>query len=308
MARGMVDQPPEEALDEYSGMSIVDIAHAVVNWEPDSEDQRRAIAAIQSRRPGIGHNRPALSEQLVEELAPLRARQAKMIEVAGQAVIIDDESAGKVTDLSVQVKALAEEIRQARDDRLLPYLTACQLINDQFNPLIAPLAATYGDRTTGLRGMLGAWVQKREAAAAAERARLAEEQRQREEEAAAARRAVEEKKAAGAGTVAAELNAIKAEDAAETAHQRAEAIRPNTPIRSQLGTVGTVRTIAYDITNLRHVLGWAVKQPTILRFIEAETRKWVGAYLRQLGVDAVEKGVEIPGVKAWIERSAAVRR
>lgn len=307
----MADVPQ---VDEYSGMSIVDIAHAVVNWPEGSEDQQRAIAAIQARAPGIGHNRPPLGEELVGEVAPLASRQAVMIETAGQAVIVDDDSAGKVTDLSVQVKALEEEIKQARDAKLRP-------INEQYNPLIAALAAAYGNKMTGLRGMLNAYVQKREAAAAAERARLAAEQRQREEEAAAARRKAEEAQAAGKGTVAAELGALKAEDAADRAQQRTEAVR-TAPIRSQLGQVNTTRSIAHDfdgetegeqLAAARKALGWALKQPGMRAVIVADLRKMCGAYLRQLGVDAVERAQTtatelIPGVKAWIERSAGVRR
>jgi hypothetical protein len=300
----------EQALpevDEYSGMSVVDIAHAVINWPPGSDDQQRAIAAIQARRPGIGHNKPPLGEELVEEVAPLAARQTAMLEVARRAAVVDDESAAKVNDLKIQLKALEDEIKRARDERLRPYLLGCDLINKQYNPLIAGLAAAYGNRMTGLSGLLNIYIQKRDAAAEDERRRLAAEARQREEEAEAARRAAEAARAAGKGAVGAELGALKAEEVATLAQERALAARP-APIRSTLGQVSSVRGIAFEIENLRTLLGWAIKQTGMVRVIEIEARKWVGAYLRQLGVDAVERGVEIPGVRAWIERSAGSRR
>lgn len=257
--------------------------------------------------PGIGHNQPPLEERLAEEVAPFAARQAAMLAVVKEAVIVDDESAGKTNDLLIQIKSLEQEIQRACGVALDPYLNACRLIHQHYDPLIRGLNAAYGDRVTGLRGMLTQYVRKREAAAEAERARLAAEQRQREEEAAEASRAAEAARESGKGVVAGELAALAAEDAAEAAARRAAAVRVGAPLRSTLGQVATVRSIAYDITNLRLVLGWAIKQP-LKAVLEAEVRKLVGSYLRQLGVDAVERGVDIPGVRAWIERSAGSRR
>jgi hypothetical protein len=300
----MDDQQLPE-IDEYSNMSIRDIALAIA-YEADPEQHARAIAAIQSRAPGIGHNRPPLGEELDQEVAPFVARQTAVLEVARRAVVVDDESAGKVNDLKIQVKALEDEIKRARDDRLRPYLLGCDMINRQFNPLIASLSAAYGDRMTGLSGMLNAYIRQRDAKEEAERKRLADEARQREEDAAAARRAAKAARETGKGAVGAELTALQAGEAAMEAQDRALAARP-APIRSTLGQVSSVRSIAYDIVDLRKLLGWAIKQPMIA-VIESDARRWIGAYLRQLGVDAVEKGVDIPGVKSWIERSAGSRR
>jgi hypothetical protein len=300
-----MSNPSGFEVDEYSNMSVRDIALAIA-YEPDPEQHARAIAAIQARAPGIGHNRPPLSEELDQEVAPLAARQTAMLEIARRAVVIDDESAGKVNDLKIQVKALEEQITRARDDRLRPYLLCCDMVRKQYNPLITGLSAAYGDRTGGLSGLLNGYVRLRAAAAEDERRRLAAEQRKREEEAAAARLAVEAAQTAGKGVVGAELSALKAEEEADAAQRRAEAVRPM-PIRSTLGQVTSTRSIAFDIENLRSLLGWAIKQPMIA-VIESDARRWVGAYLRQLGVDAVERGVEIPGVRSWIERSAGSRR
>jgi hypothetical protein len=308
-----------EALDEYAGMSLRDIALAVA-YEEDEAQQARAIAAIQSRAPGIGHNRPPIAEQLVEELAPLRARQGAMIATAGQAVIIDDESAAKVTDLSIQVRDLADELKQARDAAMRPYVMASQSIAEGYNALIVPLAATYGDRRTGLRGMIQAYHDKREAEAAAARRKAAAEQRQREEEAAEARRKADAARDAGKGSIAAEIAASAAEDEAAAAGRRATAIRP-APLRSTLGQVSTTRQIAYDfegttdaerLAAVRKMLAWGLKQSGVRAVIEADLRRTCGSYLRQLGVDAVEKSLAvaspIPGIKVWIDKVAGVRR
>jgi len=37
-------------------------------------------------------------------------------------------------------------------------------------------------------------------------------------------------------------------------------------------------------------------------------RELVGKQLRSMGVAAVKAGVNVPGVKAWIETQAAIRR
>ena len=295
-------------LNEYDGMSIADIALAVVHWPEGSEDQQRAIAAIQARAPGIGHNRPPLVERLTEEITPLKARVEEILERARTVVIIDDESCAKVVDLMQLMEALSLEISKAAKAAQDPYLAACAMIGGHYLPLKEPLDVARGERKarTGLYGMVMAYNAKRDAEIAAAQARATEEQRQREEAAAEARRIAETKRAADEGTVGADLAAAAAEDAAETARVRAEAIRP-TPVRAQLGQVNSRREITFKITNLRILLGWMIKQP-LKNGVEQAARTIMGGYLRQLGVDAVEKGIEIPGLEASITREAAIRR
>ncbi len=297
-----------ETLDEYAGMSVVDIAHAVVNWPEGSEDQQRAIAAIQARRPGIGHNRPPLAEQLAEEIAPFTAAAGELIEVAGTAVIIDDISAAKIVDLAGKIRALEDQLTARRAELKKPYQDAIKLIDTTFVSVITPLAvARVGtDGKGGLRGMQTAYENKRAAEAEALRRRLADEQRKREEEAAAARRAAEEQAAAGKSTVKQDLAALAAEDQAEVLERQAKAIRP-APTRGQLGQVAMTRSITFRITDLGAAVRWMLKQP-LKAGLEQSVRTIMGTYLRGLGVDAVERGVMIPGVEAGIEKQASNRR
>ncbi len=51
-----------------------------------------------------------------------------------------------------------------------------------------------------------------------------------------------------------------------------------------------------------------IRQHALNAILTNEVRALMGRYLRQLGVDAVAGGVEIPGLKAWIETEAAIRR
>jgi len=303
MAEGALD-----TLDEYDGMSVVDIAHAVVNWPEGSEDQQRAIAAIQARRPGIGHNRPPLAEQLVEEVSPFTAAAGELLEVAGTAVIIDEISAAKIVDLVGKIRDVEEQLTARRAELKKPYQDAIKLIDTAFVSAITPLAvARVGtDGRGGLRGMQTAYENKREAEAEAQRRRLAEEQRKREEEAAAARRAAEEQAAAGKSTVKQDLAALAAEDEAAALERQARATRP-APIRGQLGQVAMTRSITFKITDLPLLLRWMLKQP-LKASLEQSCRTIMGTYLRGLGVDAVERGVAIPGVEAGIEKQASNRR
>jgi len=61
------------------------------------------------------------------------------------------------------------------------------------------------------------------------------------------------------------------------------------------------------VTDIRKLLGWMIKQP-MKGNIEQAVRTIMGAYLRQLGVDAVARGIEIPGLSVWIDTQAAIRR
>ena len=253
------------------------------------------------------HNQPPLSERITLELAPLLEKRVELLAIAETAVIIDEESAQKVTDLGKLMRAFELEVDAARDTMMRPYLEATREINAAFNPIAGPVAiARQGaDGRGGLRQMLTRYLAKREEEAQAERDRLAAEQRTREAEAEAARRAVEEKKQAGGAGVADELAVMQAEEAAGRLRRQAEAIRPE-PIRSQLGTVGARREIAYEITDLRKLLGWAIKS-SLRGQVEASINTIVGRHLRSLGVASVERGLGIPGLATRIEKIAQVR-
>jgi hypothetical protein len=252
--------------------------------------------------PGIGHNLPLLAEQLAEEIASLRERAGRLVAVAETAVIIDTESAEKVINLAGLMAALEKELDAAREARGKPFLESVRAVNGAYNLLIVQLHACRDD----LRGMLNAFRKKREAEAEAERQAALAEQRQREEAAAAAHRAAEEAAAAGRSGIGDELAAMKAQEEADAAARRAAAIRPE-PVRAQLGSLGSQRSIVFDITDTRKLVAWIVKQP-MKGNLDQALRTIMGSYLRQLGVDAVARGVEIPGLSARVDTNAAIRR
>lgn len=272
-----------------------------------TDNQLVAEAAI----PGIGHNRPPLGEELDEELREHRDRHGQLVALAGEAVIIDEISAGKCTDLVAMIAALERELDEERKRRIRPYLEAQRLINDRYNSLIVGLEhARQGENGRGgLRGMLTAWADKKEAEAEAERQRLLEQARQREEEAARARAEAEEKARSSQGGISAELDALHAADQAERLQQRADAIRAE-PTRSHLGQVSRRRDFSFRIENLRLLLGWLIKQPGLKNNIEQSARTILGSHFRSIGVDAIERGgVNIPGVTVSIVKGPVnVRR
>lgn len=260
----------------------------------------------------IGGNFPPLAEQLRDELATPTLKRDELIKLAGESIIIDDESAGKVTNLSQIMRDFEEELDRARNDRLAPLNDAIRVINAAYGAIRAPVArARLGDDATkspGLKGMIAAWKKKCDDDAAAERQRLAAEQAEREADAAAAAAAVEEKRLAGTATTADRLEALHLEDEAKAAAGRVTAIRSE-PIRATLGQVGTSRSVAFDIIDLRRLLAWMAKQ-TMKSNLEIEVRKIMGGYLRNLGVKAVERGIDppIPGIKAWVVEDIRIRR
>jgi hypothetical protein len=297
-------------LDEFEGMSTRDIAASIALWPDGSEDQQRALAALRARAPGIGHNRPPLDETIDDEIAPLRARATELIDVAAKAVIIDDVSAGKVTDLIAMMRGLERDLEAAREKRVRPYIDGQRLVNAKFSAVMTPLsAARQGENGRGgLRGALTAYDDKREREAEAERQRLRAEAEERERQAAAAREAAQRQTITGGWSVPAELEALRAADEAARLTERAEAIRPD-PIRSHLGQVNRRRDVRFNIENLRLALGWLVKQDGLRNNLTQAVNTILGAHFRAIGVDAVERGVSIPGVRVWIEKGAAnVRR
>jgi hypothetical protein len=256
-----------------------------------------AEPGIEDVRLGIGGNLPPLGEQLAEEIAPLRDRADDLIAVAETAVIIDTESAEKVINLGQLMAALEKELDAAREARGKPFLEAKRAVDGAYNPLIGKMRAG----RDALRAMLNTFRQKIEAEAEAQRQAALAEQRRREEEAAAAA-----ERAMATANVSAALASLKAQEEAAAAARRVEAIRPE-PLRAQLGSLGSQRSIAFDIADTRKLVAWMVKQP-MKGNLDQALRTIMGAYLRQLGVDAVARGIEIPGLSAWVDTNAAIRR
>lgn len=297
-------------LDPYAHLSNQEVAAAILAWPDGSEDQNLALAALKARAPGLGHNRPPLSEALESELEPFRVRAAEALGLAEKAVIRDAEGARTALDLGVKCKDLEDEINAARLQRSLPYRDATALINRTFGDIAHALKlAREGDNGRGgLKGMLKVWDDKQRAAAQAEQARLREEQRQRELAAAEAEKTAREAAAQGQGQINAELAAAKAREEAERAAHRAEAVRPE-PLRSHLGQIARRREIVFEITDLAATLAWLIQQPGHRGKVEHATRTMIGAYLKSLGTDAVARGVAIPGIEARVEAGGvAVRR
>lgn len=261
----------------------------------------------QEMGPGIGHNQAPLAERLAEETAPFLLRLGELVGVAETAVIVDDESAKKVVDLIGLIRAHINDVDAGYKSALEPYRAAIRQIDDAYKPILTHLQTVLGsDARSGLRGIVTIYDQKRREAAEAERRRLEEEQRHRDAAAAEARRQLEEKRATGAAGVADELAVMQATDQAARLGRQAEAIRP-APIRAQLGNVGQQRQIAFEITDLRKVVGWLLKS-SIRPSLEEAVRQIIGRWLRNLGVAQVQAGVNIPGVEAKIDTVAAVRR
>jgi hypothetical protein len=296
-------------IDEYSGMSAVDIAHAVINWPEGSEDQIRAISALRALVPDRHHNRPPLSEAIDEELSTRRSRADQLLAVAARSVIVDEASAGKVIDLTRQLKELHDEVDKARLARTEPYRDAVKLINYRYDALKLKLSLAIGGTSgrDGLSRMLTAWDDKQRAAVEADRRRLAEEARKREEEAAAARATAEAKAQAGKIDPAAELEALRASDEAERLARRADAIR-HEPTRSQLGQTTRRKQIRFEIQDFAARLRDILRSPRKTQ-VEQLVHKLTEHELRDLGVAAVESGVQIIGVRAWVEDGGvSVRR
>lgn len=290
-------------LDEYAGMSAVDIAQAVIHWPEGSEDQIRAISALRALVPDRHHNRPPLAEALAEELAARRARADQLIGVAETSVLIrgDETSAAKMIDLVHQMKELHDELNKDRLARTEPYRDAVKLINNTYEALKLRLSLAIGGTSgrDGCVGQLTKWDDDKKAEVEAERRRLAEEARQREAEAEAARAAAEAKAREGQSNVAAELEAVRARDEADRLQRRAEAIR-HEPTRSQLGQTTRRRQIRFVVEDFSKRLRDILKTPRRTQ-VEALVNDITRHELGDLGVAAVERGVDMPGVRAWVE-------
>lgn len=253
--------------------------------------------ALADDLPPRTHNAPPIREVILEALTPFLGRKNDLLQVAETAVIVDDESAAKCIDLAGLIGALGKEIDAVRVEMKAPHLVATRAIDASFGAALQPLVAA----GQSLRGMLTAYERKRAAEAEATRQTALAEQRRREEEAAAAA-----ERARQTTSLPDALASLKAQEEAAAAARRADAIRPE-PVRAQLGSLGTQRSVAFDVTDMRKLLGWILKQP-MRGTLETEVRKLLGSYLRQIGVESVARGVEIPGLAVRIETSAAIRR
>lgn len=269
-----------------------------------------APAINELARPGIGHNAPPLSEQLVEELERDATRTDELVAAAQSSRIASDDDAAKVTTLIALLRNHEKALDGAREQRKRPFLESCRIVDSAYAAIIRPLViARTGDGKGGLTGMLTQWQRKREDEARQERERIAAEQRRREEEAERARQEAEAAKASGAGSIQDELAAIAAEEEARRLRHQAETIRPE-PIRTAVGNATMRREIAFDIIDLRKALGWLVKHRN--GDITQAARTIVGKQLASLGVGEVESAADdgrelIPGVAARIEKRAQVR-
>lgn len=298
--------------DEFGSATLADVALAV-GYATDDAERENAISAFVRRLPGrhvgIGHNQPPLSEVLDEELATHRARRDELVRVAETAVIVDEESASKVIDLIALCRAFETEIDDRRKELVKPYREAEKAINDRHNRLRldVQVARQGTSGTGGLRGLLTAWDDRKKAAAEQDRQK-AERLAKAKALAAEENRRKVEQAAGGKGAVAAELEALRAEEEAEHAAAQAESIRPE-PTRGHMGQVSRKREIRFDITDPLAFASWLISQPGLQNNLRQALMTICGQHLRALGVEAVAAGVNIPGVTTRVEQgSAHVRR
>lgn len=130
--------------------------------------------------PGLGHNLPPndaelLRDQLKETNDDLLGRHSELLASIDRApaIIEDDETARRMTDLIKMVTSCSKSLDGKRIEAKEPYLTLGRAVDGFFNPLIDQLKRG----KTKAEIILGTWLRKKEA----------EERRVREEAAQAAR-------------------------------------------------------------------------------------------------------------------------
>lgn len=296
--------------DEFAGCTLEDVALAVGYSEPGSDDHTLALDALRRRLPiGPGHNQPPLSELLDEDLAPFRKRRDELVRVAETAAITDDESAAKTLDLAQLCKVFEDEIETRRKALSKPHRDAIELINGRYGRLRLDVQVVRQgmNGSSGLRGLLTAWDDRKKAEAEQARLKAEREAAAKEIAAASAREQIEKAAAAGRGVVSAELQALRLQDEAEHARIEAEAIVAP-PTRGQLGQVSRKREIGFDIVDPLAYATWLLQQTGLAGNLLQALRTICGTHLRSLGVEAVSRGVEIPGVVARVETGGAVVR
>jgi len=248
---------------------------------------------------GLGHNLPPLDEILREEIAPHLERDDELIAAATQSRIAGLDDAERVTTLVALIRDQERILARAHEERKAPFLRDGRLVDRAYHPEIKRLLAT----RTELERMLTRWKATRDEEARLERERLAEQQRLREAEADHARAVAEAAKANGTGSIAAELDAIRAQEEADSLARQAETVRPQA-IRTAAGSVAMRREITFKLTDEKKAIAWLYKNRRS-EIIQA-ARTIIGAHLRSMGVDAAQNA-DIPGVTVTIESKATVR-
>lgn len=316
----MTNQLADEAaalpdLTEFDGMSIREIAYAIYSWDEGSEDQGRAIAAISGRAPGFGHNRPPLEERLDEEFATLRARADKVLAVAATVTILSDESAAKALDVMAEMRGVEADVDTLRKKLQTPYHSAIAAIGARAANIMDPVKVARvgqpGERGRGgLQATITAYDDQRRREQEEARLKAAEEARKREEAAQEARRKADEAARAQQGSARVpEATAQKLEEEADRAAARAEAFRaPPPPIRSNLAQATRRKEIRFEVTNIRDLLGELLRDAADRASIQEMTETIVRRKLTRAGVAAVERGIEIKGLRAWVELGAITTR
>jgi hypothetical protein len=266
---------------------------------------------VTDETPGIGHNQgPEFLEvidlpTLLADLREDRARGDDLVATFNKALIVDGPTATSATQLAAQIKEHGEKVDARRVDRKKPFLEQERLIDEQYGSIIKPLETAYA----ALRKMLNTFIQRQAAEAAAEKARALEEQRQRQIDADRLREAAEKAAANPAGDTA-RLQALRAQEDADSAARRAEAIRPE-PIRSDAGSVGSVRVRQFEITDPKVLLAalFKTERAALLEAIEPIVKRKLDGF----SFENIEKNQGgaldgLPGVRAWVGARAAVRR
>ena len=259
-----------------------------------------SVNTLADRTPTIGDNLPPLEELLREEIAPHIERDNELVGAARTSPRIASlDDAERVTTLVALIRDQERTLTRAHEERKAPFLRDGRLVDRMFKPEVERLLSV----RTVLERMLTQWQVARQNEARRERERLAAEQRQREEEAQRAREAAEAAKANGTGTIAAELDALRAQEAADVLTRQAETIRPER-IQTAAGAVAMRREIAFAITDERKVIAWLLKTHRHELLQAAHTI--LRATLRGMGVDGAQHA-DIPGVEVTIESKASVR-
>lgn len=301
--------------DEFGTATLADCALAV-GYSSDESERELAIAAFLRRlpnnlptAPSIGHNSAPMGELLDEDLAPYRKRRDELVRVAETAAITDDESAAKVLDLSQLCLAFETEIDTRRKQLVQPHRDAEKAINDRHNRLRLDVQVVRRgmNGVSGLRGLLTAWDDRKKAEAEQARLKAEREAAAKAIAAASAREQLEKAAATGRGVVSAELTALRLQDEAEHARVEADAVVAP-PTRGQLGQVSRKREIAFEIVGTLPLVTWMLGQPSINQELDQALTQIMRGHLRSLGVEAVARGVDIPGVIARVEQGGAVVR
>ena len=250
---------------------------------------------------GIGDNSATapLDELLREEIAPQIEHDDQLIDAARSSRIAGAGDAEKVAVLVALIRDQERILTRAHEERKAPFLRDGRLVDRTWKPEIERLLAT----RTALERMLTQWKNARDEEARLERERLAEQQRLREAEADHARAVAEAAKATGSGSIAAELDAIRATEEADRLARQAESVRPE-QIRTAAGSVAMRREINFAIVDEKKTIAWLYKNRRHEMLQAARTI--LGATLRGMGVDGAQHA-DIPGVQVSIESKATVR-